>query len=246
MFIFALHLPFVFAKSMSVEKPGINPLLKPALAKNVATAEPGSFNIYDSLRLGTLGLARQAFDYAFKGFTYLKSIGKIENPYILSIVDFTRPSSEKRLFVIDIKNMQLLFNTYVAHGANSGKEFARYFSNSMQSNKSSLGFFETENTYTGKNGYSLHLEGLEKGINDNAYRREIVMHGAEYVNEDMIRTKGYIGRSWGCPAIPENVHVSIIDKIKNGSCLFIFGQDKNYVKHSRILKEAGAPVLVNS
>jgi hypothetical protein len=248
LFIFALHVPFVFAKSMVVDKSIANPPAKriavsDSTVLNQNTIAEPKFNLYDSLRLSSFGLARQAFDYAMKGFNYLKEIGTIENPTILSIVDFSEPSSQKRLFIIDIQNVKLLFNTYVAHGINSGKEFAKQFSNSMESNKSSLGFFETADTYNGKNGYSLHLQGLERGINNNAYKREIVMHGAEYVNEDMVRTRGYIGRSWGCPAVPENLHVSIIDKIKNGTCLFIFSPDHNYIKHSKILREACSPLL---
>jgi hypothetical protein len=237
LFLLALHVPFSFADVLSIETPGAVVNLTPlAPASWLSSAEM----VYDSLRLGSMGLTKQAFDCAYKGFSYLKEAGKIENDAILSIVDFSQPSSNKRLFVIDLDNAKVLFNTYVAHGMNSGKAFAKHFSNSMNSLQSSLGFYETENTYTGKNGYSLHLVGLERGINDNAYRREIVMHGAEYVNEKMIHSKGYIGRSWGCPAIPENMHVPIINQIKNGTCLFIFSPDKNYIKRSKILRDASA------
>jgi hypothetical protein len=244
LFMLALHIPFTFA---SVNGPGYRgPFV--SILDSTKSIAPGwlltASSVYDSLGLGSLGLTRQAFDYAYKGFTYLKEAGKIENDAILSIVDFSRPSSEKRLFVIDLDNVKLLFNTYVAHGMNSGKAIAKRFSNSMNSLQSSLGFYETENTYNGKNGYSLHLLGLERGINDNAYRREIVMHGADYVNEQMIQKKGYIGRSWGCPAIPENVHIPIINEIKNGTCLFIFSPDKNYIKRSKILKDASSSPLL--
>ncbi len=242
LFILALHFPFVFAKTVS-----LNSFNKASFAKSVTTDSINTVkvkpkNLYDSLALGSLGLTRQAFDYAFQGFTYLKEIGKIENEAILSIVDFSKPSSQKRLFIIDLQGAKLLFNTYVAHGLRSGKEFAKQFSNSLNSYKSSLGFYETADTYNGKNGYSLHLEGLEKGINDNAYRREIVIHGADYVDGGIAQQRGYIGRSWGCPAIPEDLHIPIIDKIKNGTCLFIFSPDKNYIKRSKILKEA-SPLL---
>jgi L,D-transpeptidase-like protein len=245
LFILALHLPFTFAKVISSGACKTNILSTSHSTSNPATGNwlSTASSVYDSLRLGSMGLTKQAFEYAYKGFTYLKEIGKIENDAILSIVDFSKPSSEKRLFIIDLQNAKVLFNTYVAHGMKSGKEFANKFSNSLNSYKSSLGFYETESTYNGKNGYSLHLMGLERGINDNAYRREIVMHGAQYVNEDMIHAKGYIGRSWGCPAIPEELHVPIIDQIKNGTCLFIFSPDKNYIKRSKILKEASSPLL---
>jgi hypothetical protein len=241
--IFLVHIPFVFAKS----KPSI--VLPPAtnkvenangyplslLSHIKLTVEHTAGSLYDSLRLNIMGLSQQAFDYAMKGFNNLIHTGKIPNENILSIVDFSKPSSQKRLFVIDLQHYKVLFNTYVAHGRNSGREFANEFSNSPESNKSSLGFYETENTYFGNNGYSLRLEGLERGINDNAGRRDIVIHGAPYVNEDFIRSQGYIGRSQGCPALPPEKSKSIIDKIKNGTCLFIYSPQRNYLGNSRLL-----------
>ena len=200
-------------------------------------------DIYDSLRLNLMGLPQQAFKIAMQGFNYLATAGKLTNNKIISIVDFSQPSSKKRLFVIDLQKKKILFNTYVAHGVNSGKEYASQFSNLPESNKSSLGFYETAATYAGKNGYSLHLQGLEKGINDKAGIRDIVIHGADYVNEELIHEQGYIGRSWGCPAVPEKLHKPIIDKIKNGTCLFIYSPNKNYLIHSRILKQAAATAL---
>ena len=161
------------------------------------------------------------------------------NDNIISIVDFSMPSSKKRLFVIDLDHFKVLFNTYVAHGAKSGAAIANQFSNTPESNKSSLGFYETLHTYSGGHGYSLRLEGLEKGINDNANRRDIVIHAAAYVNEALIQAQGYIGRSWGCPALPKKLHKPIIDKIKNGTCLFIYSPDKTYLNNSKILNSAG-------
>ena len=190
---------------------------------------------YESMHLNELGLSKAVFNYAMKGFNYLVQQGKLSKDNIISIVDFSQPSSRKRLFVIDLNNLRVLYNTYVAHGVNSGKEYANQFSNIPESNKSSLGFYETKNTYLGGNGYSLRLSGLEKGINDNAERRDIVIHGAGYVDESLIRSQGYIGRSWGCPALPEKLHKPIIDKIKNGSCLFIYSENNTYLKKSRII-----------
>lgn len=241
LFIFLLHLPFGFAKARTAEPvKAYNAAVPPdSLLSPVFTVpEMSMATVYDSLRLGIMGLSQQAFNYAVQGLEYLASSGKIANDHILSIVDFSQPSNKKRLFVIDLEKRKVLFNTYVAHGMNSGKEMARQFSNLPQSNKSSLGFYETSGTYVGKNGYSLHLTGLEKGINDNAYRRDIVMHGAAYVHESFVQMQGYIGRSQGCPAVPEKLHKPIIDKIKNGTCLFIYNPDRNYLLHSRILKEA--------
>ncbi len=212
-------------------------------SNTISPAELRRNNIYDSLKLGSLGLAKEAFDYAMKGLDIMKAVGKVENYNVISIVDFSKASSQKRLYVLDLKNQKVLFNTYVAHGMNSGKEYAQNFSNDPSSDKSSLGFYETLGTYNGEHGYSLKLEGLEKGINDNANRRNIVIHGAEYVGASMVRSHGYIGRSWGCPAIPPALQVPIIQKIKNGTCLFIYSPDKDYLNHSEILKQATASVM---
>ena len=249
LFIFLLHLPFGFAKSRAAEPVKAYKAVFPkdsVLYPIVTVPEMNMASVYDSLRLGIMGLSQQAFNYALQGLEYLVSSGKIANDRIISIVDFSLPSCKKRLFVIDLEKKKVLFNTYVAHGMNSGKEMARQFSNLPQSNKSSLGFYETADTYVGKNGYSLHLAGLEKGINDNACRRDIVMHGAEYVQESYVQMQGYIGRSQGCPAVPEKLHKPIIDKIKNGTCLFIYNPDRNYLLHSRILKEATAMAANNT
>lgn len=243
-FIFILHLPFVFAKI----KPAEHVSAIKAAAHNISASFSGNpssplnsqARIYDSLKLNTLGLSKQAFDYALKGFNYLKSLGKVHNDEILSIVDFSLPSSQKRLFILDLKNFKILFNTYVAHGRNSGKEYANQFSNDSESYKSSLGFYVTQDTYSGNHGYSLRLEGEESGINDNALNRGVVMHSAWYVDESIVRSQGYIGRSQGCPAIPESLRTPIIEKIKNGSCLFLYSPDKNYLSHSKILQQAAA------
>ncbi len=192
--------------------------------------------MYNQLQLQELGLSENAFMYAMEGFENLKHAGKIVNQQILSIIDFSKSSNEKRLFVFDIVSGCLLFNTYVAHGRNSGTAFAKYFSNTPSSNQSSLGFYETTNTYFGKNGYSLVLKGLEKGINDLADERAIVMHGASYVSEAFIKTKGFLGRSLGCPAIPDNLSKPIIDEIKNGTCLFIYANDRDYLFKSPVLR----------
>jgi len=238
--IFILHMPFVFAKTNPFGKLVDNKKISPVgLSDSILTkAEFASnikFSLYDSLRLGSLGLGRQVFDYAMKGFNYMKQTGTLANEKIITIVDFSKPSSQKRMFIIDLENYKLLFNTYVAHGMQSGKEFANQFSNIPSSNKSSLGFYETLGTYIGGNGYSLRLQGVERGINDNANRRDIVIHGADYVDERLIHSQGYIGRSWGCPAVPRQLHKSIINKIKDGTCLFIFSPEKKYLASSKIL-----------
>lgn len=191
--------------------------------------------LYENLDLQDLGLSKQTFDYAMKGFNLLLEQGRVENENIISIVDFSMPSSKKRLFVIDLKQVKVVFNTYVAHGVNSGAAMAKEFSNTPESLKSSLGFYQTQQTYLGGHGYSLKLEGLEKGINDNANSRDIVIHAADYVTEDFIKARGYIGRSWGCPALPEKLNKPIINKIKGGTCLFLFSPDKTYLSRSKII-----------
>jgi len=193
-------------------------------------------NVYDSLHLDLSGLSRQAYDYALEGWEKLIEQGKILNQSVMAIVDFSQPSTQKRLYILDMENYKVLFNTLVAHGRNSGKEMANSFSNKASSFKSSPGFYITGDTYNGDNGYSLKLTGVEKGINDNAEHRAIVMHGADYVDESWINTQGYIGRSLGCPALSPAIYKSVIDKIKNGTCLFIYGNDSSYIVNSKLIK----------
>jgi hypothetical protein len=240
--ILIFQFPFVFAKFKTLGNTLIDN--KPCQAFNRIKKDikilPSNFsvfssNLFDSLQLEKMGLKRQVFDFALKGFNYMSSMGLIKNSSILSIVDFSKPSSEKRLYIIDLQKVQVLYKTYVAHGSKSGKEFASQFSNSISSNQSSLGFYETLDTYIGVNGYSLRLQGLETGFNDNANKRAIVLHGAAYVDERLVKLQGYIGRSWGCPAVPPALHRAIIDKIKNGSCLFIYSPNNQYLTHSKIL-----------
>lgn len=193
--------------------------------------------LFDSLKLGKLGLGRRAYDYAMLGYNVLKAKHKLSNKNILSIVDFSLPSSKKRLFVIDVKNYKLLFVTYTAHGKNSGLDKALYFSNEPESNKSSVGFYITLGTYSGEHGYSLRLAGQEIGYNSNALERDIVMHSADYVNESVVKSQGYLGRSLGCPALSPAIYKQVIEKIKNGTCLFVYGNDNSYITNSKMLKQ---------
>lgn len=180
--------------------------------------------VYDSLELDDQGLSHEAFTYAMNGFKKLDDEGVLQNDSVLTIIDFDQPSSQKRMYIIDVKNYKMLFNTWVAHGRNTGKEIAESFSNTNESHKSSLGFYITDQTYNGSKGYSLKLKGLEQNLNNNAMRRAIVIHGAPYVSESVINAQGYIGRSHGCPAIPTALTKPIIQTIKNGSCLFIYNK----------------------
>lgn len=200
--------------------------------------------IYNNLSLGDLGLSREAFEYAMQGMDMLQAAGKLTNSDLVSIIDFSLPSNKKRLFVIDLKNSRLVFNTLVSHGRNSGTALATDFSNDPSSFKSSLGFYITGDTYKGEHGISLRLEGEESGINDNALSRGIVMHSAAYVNEKMADLQGYIGRSLGCPAVPVGMHKQIIEMIKNGTCLFLYSPDKYYLTHSKMIQQQdGVPAF---
>jgi L,D-transpeptidase catalytic domain len=197
--------------------------------------KPASRNdMYDSLHLGDFGLSKAAFEEGLAGLSLLVSTGDIRNAGILSIVDLSLPSSKKRLFVLDLITGKLIFNTYVSHGRNSGREMATQFSNRPRSCESSLGFYVTGDAYFGHHGYSLKLNGKEEGINDNACSRGIVIHSASYVNERIAEKLGYIGRSEGCPAIPKTQHRNIIEKIKNGTCLFLYSPDRFYETHSKM------------
>ena len=189
--------------------------------------------LYNQMKLDSLGLSQEAFNYGLQGYMNMVSNGEVKKNNIISIVDFSLPSSKKRLFIIDVTTGKLLFNTFVSHGRNSGKEMATEFSNDINSFKSSLGFFVTGNTYSGEHGYSLRLEGMEEGINDNAYNRSIVMHAANYVNEKVVQVKGFLGRSLGCPAVPPTLHKAIINTIKDGSCLFLYSPDSSYLSKTK-------------
>jgi hypothetical protein len=234
--LFLIPLTFTLA-SFKTASSTVNPLVEKTV--NTADADINSkMIIYDSLQLNDLGLSKEAFIEGLKGYSVLRSQGKLNNDNLLSIVDFTLPSTQKRLFVIDLENFKLLFNTYVAHGRNSGKEYAHRFSNSPESHMSSLGFYVTQDTYYGEHGLSLRLEGEEKGFNDNAYSRAIVIHPADYVSEKTVQSLGFLGRSYGCPALPEQVATPIIKTIKDGSCFFVYSNSKKYISRSPLLQEA--------
>jgi hypothetical protein len=200
---------------------------------NASSLEYASNLLYDSLRLNKIGLSREAMYYAYKGQQKLASRGLLDNTSILTVCDFTQPSNSKRMYIIDVRNYKVLVNTYVAHGKNSGNKYAERFSNNPQSLQSSLGFYVTRNTYFGKNGLSLRLTGVEKGFNDKAERRAVVVHGADYIGDDF--GTAFMGRSFGCPAVPKQVASKVINIIKDGTCLFIYHPSKRYLHGSRIL-----------
>lgn len=185
--------------------------------------------LYQAMNLGEKGLSTDAFEYAYKGYMHLLKKNKLSEPGYLTICDFSQSVKQKRLYVIDLVNDTVLLNTYVAHGRNSGGEYATRFSNNSKSLQSSLGFYITKNTYRGEHGLSLRVDGVEPGFNDRAYRRAIVVHGANYIGE------GVEGRSFGCPAVPKKESGTLINTIKNGTCLFIYHPQKKYLQRSKIL-----------
>ena len=201
--------------------------------KTIVVAEP--ISLYQELQLSKLGLKQDIFSKAVTGWSMLSKTQHSENSNMLSIADLSQSSNLKRLYVIDMENKKVLFNTYVAHGRNSGEEFAHFFSNKLNSYQSSLGFYLTENTYQGTHGLSMKLKGIEKGINDVAEERGIVMHAADYVCDAFIKQNGRLGRSQGCPAVSQEFCQPIINAIKNGSYLFMFYPDSNYLHKSILL-----------
>ncbi len=209
------------------------PVSTPLSVEDLMTLEAKS--LYDSMRLKRAGLSKKAFVFAWKGYKRLLTKRKLGNDDVLSICDFSQSSRQRRLYIIDVANKKLLVHTYVAHGRNSGGEYARTFSNRPESHKSSLGFFVTRNSYWGDHGLALKLEGIENGINDKANARNIVIHGSEYVGAGYLRSNRFNGRSYGCPAVPKKDSQKVIDNIKGGSCLFIYHPTNNYLSKSTIL-----------
>jgi hypothetical protein len=195
-----------------------------------------NIDTYSIVHLVDTGLARDVFDLAIKGLRKLDTEGKLPNPNIVTIADYSQSSNKKRLYVIDLKNKKLLFNTYVAHGRNTGGEYARSFSNVEGSLKSSLGFYITEHPIIGSHtGFALMIEGVEKGFNDNALTRAIIIHAADYATENFIKKYGRLGRSLGCPAIPPDLNKPIIETIKDGTCLFLYNPSDSYLCKSSLL-----------
>jgi len=215
---------FLFTSASTAVKP---PVRKLPASTNTA--------LYTKLNLQKLGLSEKAYQLAIRGWQKLKERGEVAKS-IISICDFTQSANNKRLYVIDLSTGRLLFNTFVAHGRNTGEEFARSFSNQPSSCKSSLGFYTTKGTYNGEHGLSLKLEGRERGFNDHAADRAIVMHGADYVNDCFIQQYGRLGRSLGCPSIPADLVGPVINTIKDGTCLFIYYPDKTYLANSKLLR----------
>lgn len=197
--------------------------------------ESAASSLYSSLDLNSfIAPSRDVFAKALKGYYQLAETGKVKNEK-LTIVDFSLSSAKPRLWVIDMKENTILLQSLVAHGKKTGEEYATTFSNRINSHMSSLGFYTTGETYTGRNGFSLRLDGLEAGINDKARERAIVIHGADYASPNLVRSQGKLGRSYGCPAVPFEVNDELIDMIKDKSLLFIYYPSNQYLNSSKIV-----------
>jgi len=191
--------------------------------------------LYEKMDLEKQGMSFQVFDEAMMGYINLKNAGLLSEKQLLSVVDFDKPSTTKRFWLLDLKNRKVVENTYVSHGKNSGENMARQFSNSDDSNMSSLGFYVTGETYFGRHGLSLNLDGLDHPYNSNARLRDIVMHGADYVSEAFIRQQGRLGRSEGCPALPMGLHEKVINQVEGRTLLFLHATGHKY--QSRFLDQ---------
>jgi len=175
----------------------------------------------------------EVFEKALNGYNKLLRDKKIQNSDFLTVIDLSLSANRNRFFLIDFKSNKIIHKSKVAHGRNSGDEFAKYFSNKIGSYQSSIGFYKTAETYQGKHGLSLRLDGLENS-NSNARKRAIVIHSADYVSDMFIKKNGRLGRSLGCPSLPKEGFTNIIKNIKNGSVLFIYYPEKNYLKNSSL------------
>ncbi len=200
-----------------------------------------SEDIYQKINDNDLNF--EAFKYALKGFLKLQNKNKLGNSKYLTIIDMSASANTERFYIINMETQKLEHKSLVAHGKNSGSEYAKYFSNKVNSHQTSLGFYKTAETYTGKHGLSLRIDGLEYS-NNKARERAVVIHEAEYTNPDYIKKNGRLGRSYGCPSLPKKDYKTIINKIKEGSCLFIYYPQNQYLSKSKLVKSS--PDLIDS
>jgi hypothetical protein len=214
---------------------------RPAAAPHPAPAPANPALVDSAWSSATLGtLNPEVFHLAIGAAACAVRSGAIDDLATLTVIDYSRPSTEKRLWVFDLQTRRLLFEELVAHGQGSGENMATLFSNQAESHQSSLGLFRTEDTYVGKNGYSLRLRGLDDHYNDQAYARAIVMHGAPYVSDEFARVQGRLGRSWGCPALREGIAREVIDTVKGRGLLFSYYPDPAWLAASKYLGDCAA------
>jgi hypothetical protein len=202
---------------------------------------PLGLSSWDRVSVGAID--RDVLDLAMSAADCAVRSRAIAAPTTLTVIDYSKPSTEKRLWVFDLKSRELLYEELVAHGQGSGENLATVFSNEPETHTSSLGLFRTEDTYVGRNGYSLRLTGLDEGFNNRARERAIVMHGAPYVSEAFAKAQGRLGRSWGCPALREGVAREVIDRIKGSGLVFAYYPDSKWLSSSRYLGGCQATVV---
>ena len=199
---------------------------------------PVATSAWNHASIGTID--PHVFDLALGAARCAARSGAIADPSTLTVIDYSKPSTEKRLWVFDLRTRELLYEELVAHGQGSGDNVANVFSNEPDTHASSLGLFVTEDTYVGKNGYSLRMNGLDRGFNDRALERAIVMHGAPYVNPDTVSSLGRLGRSWGCPALREGVAREVIDRVRGNGILFAYYPNQDWLGSSRYLGDCAS------
>lgn len=228
---------FLFTALSFINKPEVTPknsTEKKLVATVISTKEDKIHSLYHSLKSNQFTLpTEECFSEAMKGYYAFKENGNIKRD-VLTLIDFSLSANTKRLWIIDLTTNEILCHSLVAHGRNTGEEFANHFSNTPESYKSSLGFYATGEVYHGKHGMSLKLDGLEKGRNDFARQRAIVIHGADYVSESFIKNHNRLGRSQGCPAVPVELTKEIITLIKDQSCLYIYHPSLNNSKQAKL------------
>jgi hypothetical protein len=206
--------------------------------ETVPAKSPVETSVWSRTSLGTID--PRVFDLALSAAQCAIRSGAIADPSTLTVIDYSKPSTDKRLWVFDLRSRELLYEELVAHGQGSGDNLATVFSNTPDTHASSLGLFLTDDTYVGRNGYSLRLTGLDEGFNHRARERAIVMHGAPYVSDDFVKQNGRLGRSWGCPALREGVARDVIDRVKGSGILFAYYPDHGWLESSRYLGDCAA------
>jgi hypothetical protein len=212
----------------------------PSGAALAATSEPAApatvpTTSFELATVAESGASADVLQLALSAVSCAVTSGAIAPPPTLTLIDYSRPSVEPRLWVFELSTGKMLYKELVAHGRNTGENLSLHFSDRMNSHQSSIGLFVTGDTYVGSNGYSLRMEGLEPGFNATARERAIVMHGAPYVSADIAARQGRLGRSWGCPALRQAVARDVIDSVRGGGVVFSYYPDEAWLKSSRFL-----------
>jgi hypothetical protein len=238
----ALHFRTTVAEEVFVSQTPTGRVLRlrvPAMAA-ATTAAVAAWLTAAASAAPASGLEGGVLELALRAAACAVRAGDVANPETLTVIDYSKPSTAKRLWVVDLDTREVIFEELVAHGQGSGGNLATAFSNLPDSHQTSLGLFVTGESYVGKNGYSLRLDGLDRGFNDRARERAIVMHGAPYVSPEVAKTQGRLGRSWGCPAVSDAVARPLIDLVKDGDLVFAYYPDREWLRSSAYLGDCAA------